>query len=140
LHDESFLEKLSHGLILSGIAMNIAGSSRPCSGSEHEISHAIDQLFPGTALHGQQVSVGTLIGSFLRGEDISHLIDFFARVKLPVSHKDLGLTDEQMVQVLLKAPETRPGRYTILEERKLDEKGVQQLLKDFNAKVDEYRS
>ena len=28
-------------------------SSRPCSGGDHEILHAVDQLFPGSARHGE---------------------------------------------------------------------------------------
>jgi glycerol-1-phosphate dehydrogenase [NAD(P)+] len=41
------------------MAMAVAGTSRPCSGACHEISHAIDELHPGRATHGQQVGVGT---------------------------------------------------------------------------------
>ena len=43
---DDFLVALSEALVLSGIAMGIAGTSRPCSGACHEISHAIDLLFP----------------------------------------------------------------------------------------------
>ncbi len=118
LQSVAFLEKLVHGLILSGIAMNISGNSRPCSGSEHEISHAIDALFPGRSIHGLQVAYGTLIGSYLRAEMelLAELVDFFARVHLPTTHKALGLTDEEIIDVIAKAPETRPERYTILEK------------------------
>ncbi len=47
LHSDTFLTALSEALVLSGLAMAAAGSSRPCSGACHEISHAIDALFPG---------------------------------------------------------------------------------------------
>ena len=40
--DSELLQRLLSGLVLSGLAMEIAGSSRPCSGSEHLISHALD--------------------------------------------------------------------------------------------------
>ena len=56
----ALLERLLDGLVLSGLAMEIAGSSRPCSGSEHLVSHAIDRLYPGTAQHGEQVALGSL--------------------------------------------------------------------------------
>ena len=49
--------------------MAAAGSSRPCSGACHEISHAIDALYPGKAAHGEQVAVGALFASFLREDD-----------------------------------------------------------------------
>ena len=47
--DDAFLIALAEALVLSGLAMATAGSSRPCSGGDHEILHAIDHLFPGTA-------------------------------------------------------------------------------------------
>ena len=49
--------------------MEIAGSSRPCSGAEHLISHALDDLRPGTAHHGEQVAFGALVTTRLQGED-----------------------------------------------------------------------
>lgn len=135
LQEESFLEKLVHGLILSGIAMNIAGSSRPCSGSEHKISHAIDALFPGTAMHGIQVAFGTLLSYFIRKQPLDHLIEFFKSVGLPISHHELGLTDEQLVQVLMHAPQTRSERYTILEKLHYSEKEYRTIITDYNAYI-----
>ena len=53
------------GLVLSGIAMSYAGSSRPASGMEHYFSHlwemmALERGVP-YELHGIQVGVGTLL-------------------------------------------------------------------------------
>ena len=59
---------LAEALILSGMAMAVAGSSRPCSGGDHEIMHAIDQLYPGTASHGELAGVGALFCAYLRGD------------------------------------------------------------------------
>ncbi|MGN1346822.1 MAG: iron-containing alcohol dehydrogenase, partial [Eubacteriales bacterium] len=57
--------RLTEGLVLSGLAMNYAGISRPASGMEHYISHIIDMraLEFGTPadLHGIQCGVGTLL-------------------------------------------------------------------------------
>ena len=36
-----------------GMAMSVAGTSRPCSGACHEIIHAVDGLFPGVSNHGE---------------------------------------------------------------------------------------
>lgn len=61
-------EKLIYGLLLSGLAMQVFGSSRPASGAEHHISHLIE-MHPlplglnSTALHGEKVGVGTIIMS-----------------------------------------------------------------------------
>ena len=69
IDDEDFLVALAEALVLSGIAMATAGSSRPCSGGDHEILHAIDHLFPGTARHGELAGAATLFTAFLRGDD-----------------------------------------------------------------------
>src|SRR5713226_3333565 len=44
--DDEFLTVLAESLVLSGMAMTVAGSSRPASGGCHEILYAIDQLYP----------------------------------------------------------------------------------------------
>jgi glycerol-1-phosphate dehydrogenase [NAD(P)+] len=125
LGSESFLTMLAEALVLSGLAMAVAGSSRPCSGACHEISHAIDALYPGKATHGEQVAVGALFASFLRGdgfvEDLDRALRRHAVPRLP---SELGLTDEEFGAVVAHAPSTRPDRYTILEHLDLDEKGI----------------
>ncbi len=127
LTSTKFLKTLVNGLIISGIAMNIAGSSRPCSGAEHKISHAIDKLFPGTAMHGQQVALGTILAEKLRGgDDYENYKKLFKNLDLPTSYKDLGLTEEQMIQVIKFAPKTRPGRYSILEKLSLSKEQIKQ--------------
>ena len=55
---DEFLTMLAESLILSGMAMAVAGSSRPASGGDHEIMHAINQLYPGTGSHGELAGVG----------------------------------------------------------------------------------
>lgn len=63
-------EKLMYGLLLSGLAMQAFGNSRPASGAEHHISHLIE-MHPlpleiySEALHGEKVGVGTIIMSEL---------------------------------------------------------------------------
>ncbi len=67
IEDDAFLIALAESLVLSGLAMATAGSSRPCSGGDHEILHAIDVLYPGTANHGELAGAASLFTSFLRG-------------------------------------------------------------------------
>lgn len=120
ISEPGYRKRLVEGLILSGIAMNIAGSSRPASGAEHEFSHAIDALFPGKAtLHGFQVAFGMLIAEKLREKDIAPLKRVFAGVGLPTTVAALGLTLDEAAEALAHAPKTRPDRYTILEKRGL---------------------
>lgn len=119
--DPLFLKELLNGLVLSGIAMEIAGTSRPCSGGEHEFSHALDAL-GSRALHGEQVAVGTILCSYLRGEDWNMYADFFKAAGLPVTAAELGIEPDMVVEALVKAPETRPERYTVLEHIDIDHK------------------
>jgi len=128
IKEEKFLKTLVNGLILSGIAMNIAGSSRPCSGSDHKISHAIDKLFPHTAPHGIQSAVGMIIVEKMRGKNITDLISFYKSVGLPTNYKELGLTKKQMIEAVSFAPQTRPNRYTILEKLNLSREQIEKFL------------
>jgi glycerol-1-phosphate dehydrogenase [NAD(P)+] len=127
---DGFVITLAEALISSGIAMAISGSSRPVSGGCHEISHAIDIRFPGTALHAEQVGVGALFCTYLRGDEarFAQLGEVLRRHGLPRTPADLGLTTEQFVEAVLFAPQTRPGRYTILEHLGLTPERVEQEL------------
>jgi glycerol-1-phosphate dehydrogenase [NAD(P)+] len=123
IDDEQFLLALAEALVLSGLAMATAGSSRPCSGGEHEVLHAIDHLFPCEAAHGELAGATALFSSFLREDaDLARDIDAcLIRHGLPRTPADLGLTEDQFAQAVAYAPNTRPDRYTILEHLDLDE-------------------
>ena len=57
-------EALLSGLLLSGLAMQMVGNSRPASGAEHHMSHFWEiELVNGplSAYHGEKVSVGLLL-------------------------------------------------------------------------------
>lgn len=64
--DVASYEKLTYGLLMSGVAMQMLGNSRPASGAEHHISHLIEMSPEGIgvssdALHGEKVGVATLL-------------------------------------------------------------------------------
>lgn len=126
--EPEFLRRLIQGLILSGLSASIAGTSRPFSGSEHEISHAIDQLFPKTGMHGHQVGYATLLTEEIRGADWKPLAEFFKATGVPTKYVDFKLTEDQMVQAIQYAPQTRPDRYTILEKLNLPETEIRRVL------------
>lgn len=106
---------VTKALVSSGVAMSIAGSSRPASGAEHLFSHQLDRLVPGTALHGHQVGVGTILVSYLqdgddRWPDIRRAL---ADIGAPTTADGLEIDDETIVEALSTAHELRQ-RYTIL--------------------------
>jgi glycerol-1-phosphate dehydrogenase [NAD(P)+] len=118
---EPLLTTLAESLILSGLAMSVAGSSRPCSGGCHEVSHALDALFGSPGLHGEQVAVGALFASYLRDDPELQIIDSCLRHHgVPRVPGDLGLSPEEFTAAVVEGPQTRPDRYTILEHLDLD--------------------
>jgi glycerol-1-phosphate dehydrogenase [NAD(P)+] len=133
IDDDSFLIALAEALVLSGLAMATAGSSRPCSGGDHEILHAIDHLFPGTAAHGELAGAASLFTAYLHDEPglMAGLADCLHRHGLPRTPADLGLTDVQFAQAVVHAPLTRPDRYTILEHLELDEAAALERVRAF---------
>ena len=57
-------EKLMYALILSGLAMQMIGNSRPASGAEHHVSHLWEMEIINEyvdALHGEKVSIGLIL-------------------------------------------------------------------------------
>jgi len=114
--EDGFLKLLAEGLVLSGIAMAIAGTSRPASGAEHLISHAIDKLYQRPALHGEQVGVAALFTAALQDQNSKLLKEFYRRYSLPLSPEDLGLNREKFLEAVYLAPSMRPERYTVLNE------------------------
>ncbi|MDQ4068924.1 MAG: iron-containing alcohol dehydrogenase [Actinomycetota bacterium] len=113
---------VAEALVTSGLAMMRAGCSRPASGAEHKISHAIDELYGGRAHHGAQVAFASLLSAALHGLDVGALRRCLINLELPHHPRQLGLSTSDMICVLLRAPSTRPGRFTILESSDLGER------------------
>lgn len=105
---------VTKGLISSGVAMSIAGTSRPASGAEHMFSHALDGLAPEVALHGEQCGVGSIMTMFLHDGDWRSLRSALEELGAPTSATELGVEGELVLKALTKAHEVRPERYTIL--------------------------
>ncbi|MQA27928.1 MAG: iron-containing alcohol dehydrogenase [Micromonosporaceae bacterium] len=133
IDDDDFLTTLAEALTLGGIAMAVCGSSRPCSGGCHEISHALDGMHRDAGTHGEQVGMGALLCTYLRGEEdrFRQLSDCLARHGLPRLPADLGLSEEQFAEVLLAAPATRPDRYTVLEHLSLSLQEARERIKEY---------
>ena len=114
LGNEESVRKVIKGLISSGVAMSIAGSSRPASGAEHLFSHALDAIAPKPALHGEQCGVGTIIMAYLHGLKWERIRETLKKVGAPTNAYELGIDPEYIVEALTVAHKIRPERYTIL--------------------------
>ncbi|HEY0531554.1 MAG TPA: iron-containing alcohol dehydrogenase family protein [Actinoplanes sp.] len=138
MSDDAFVTVLAEALISSGLAMAVCGSSRPSSGGCHEIMHAIDSLFPGTASHGELAGLGALFCTFLRGDEprLAQMSGCLVRHQLPRLPSDVGLTDDQFVEAVEFAPRTRPDRYTILEHLAMSPNETRRKLADYADAID----
>jgi glycerol-1-phosphate dehydrogenase [NAD(P)+] len=103
------------GLVASGVAMSIAGSSRPASGGEHKFSHALDRIAPGKGLHGEKCGIGTIITLFLHGGDWQGAREALRKIGAPTTPREIGIDDATAVEALLLAATFRPERFTILD-------------------------
>ncbi len=116
------IKDLVKSLISSSIAMCIAGSSRPASGSEHLISHSLDSLVKDKkSLHGEQCGVGCIISSYLHGMDWKKVRDSLRNLGCPINSKELGVSDSYIIRAIATAKLIRPDRYTILHKIDMDE-------------------
>ncbi|MBM3291773.1 iron-containing alcohol dehydrogenase, partial [Candidatus Bathyarchaeota archaeon] len=86
---EDGIRTLLEALVSCGVAMSIAGSSRPCSGSSHLFSHALDMITPKPALHGEQCGVGAIMMAKLHGLDWEKIRGSLRILKAPTTAKEL---------------------------------------------------
>jgi glycerol-1-phosphate dehydrogenase [NAD(P)+] len=118
-------------LISSGVAMCIAGSSRPASGSEHLFSHALDIVAPGKALHGEQVALGTIMMLYLYGDPRwKRVKKIMKKIGLPTTAREIGIPREKIIEALMMAHKIRPERYTILGEKGLTREAAEKLVSE----------
>jgi glycerol-1-phosphate dehydrogenase [NAD(P)+] len=113
------LRVLLEALISCGVAMSIAGSSRPCSGSEHLFSHALDVINHSHAMHGEQCGVGTILSAYLYRGNWKRIKRTLKRLGAPTTASELGVEDSDVVEALDLASRIRPDRFTILQKLKL---------------------
>lgn len=116
-------------LISAGVASCIAGSSRPCSGAEHLFSHALDKIAPGKGLHGEKCGIGAIMIAKLQGQDWGKIVKTLKDVGAPTTAKQIGVTEEQIIDALMIAQDLRPERYTILKEIQMTERRAKNLAK-----------
>jgi len=124
ISNTEFLGIIVSSLLMSGIAMEIAQSSRPASGSEHLISHAYDKIAKNPSLHGLQTGVASYPMSYLQGET-------FLAVKQAILESGFAdfmeknpLDKTDFIKSIHHATEIKENYYTILSEKDSIDKAV----------------
>ncbi|MGI6262428.1 MAG: iron-containing alcohol dehydrogenase family protein [Succiniclasticum sp.] len=108
------IQMLAQSLVLGGLAMQIAGNSRPCSGSDHLFCHAMDELYSHGLPHGIVVGIGTIGACILQGRDPGLLVDLLHSYGIDCHPAHWGITEDMFVKAWMFAREVRKERYSIL--------------------------
>jgi len=124
---ESGVRTVVEALISCGVAMSIAGTSRPCSGAEHLFSHYLTMIAPKPALHGEQCGVGTILCAYLHGANWQLIKEVLHKIGAPTNAIELGIEPKHVVEALTKAHSIRPERYTILGESGLTREAAERV-------------
>ena len=111
------------------MAMSIYGSSRPASGGEHLISHALDRISGSRALHGEQCGVATIFTMCLHEGDWKEIKKILASVGAPTTIQQLGASEEEFIRAVQLAPTLRPDRLTILHQE-LSRKRIREVIEE----------
>jgi glycerol-1-phosphate dehydrogenase [NAD(P)+] len=126
---EEGLRILIEALISCGVSMSIAGSSRPCSGSEHLFSHALEMIKPNHSLHGERCGVGTIIMAYLHRANWKRIRDTLKKLGAPTNADELDVENGDVMRALEMAGTIRRERYTILNKASLNHDACERLAK-----------
>jgi glycerol-1-phosphate dehydrogenase [NAD(P)+] len=114
--DLDYLRVLASSLMMSGIAMEIAGGSRPASGAEHSVSHAYDRIASQPSMHGLQVGVASYLLSRLQ-EKTAAAVEAAATSSGFLEFVAGRPLDREAFRDAIKlAPSIKQDNYTILSE------------------------
>jgi glycerol-1-phosphate dehydrogenase [NAD(P)+] len=108
---------LGTALLLNGISMSICGSSRPASGSEHLISHALDRVSKRPRLHGLQVGVATYLMSLLQGQHSERIAELFDTTGFWRAIARDPVDRFEWLEAARVAPSIKSDFYTVLSSR-----------------------
>jgi glycerol-1-phosphate dehydrogenase [NAD(P)+] len=127
LGSEEGLRIVLEALVSCGVAMCVAGTSRPCSGSAHLFSHALTMIAEKPAMHGEQCGLGAIMTAYLHGMDWERIKNVLQKVGAPTKASEIGVEPEHIVRALVRARDVRPERYTILDEKMLTHKSSERV-------------
>ena len=130
LRDERGVRLLAQGLLFNGVAMEMAGSSRPASGSEHLISHALDRLSAQPKLHGLQVGLATYWMSLVQGQPVKGLAKLFEATGFWEHWVQNPGSREEWLAALEAAPSMKQDFVTVLSVPENRRRAAELLLSD----------
>ncbi len=118
IDDLDFIKLMAGALVMSGVAMEVSGSSRPASGSEHLISHAYDKVAATPSMHGLQVGLASIATMWLQGHpQLEAVMRVLAETGFIHFVKENPLDREAFLEAIRVAPSIKEGYYTILTPR-----------------------
>ena len=115
--DTEGVKLLGTALMLNGVAMAICGSSRPASGSEHLISHALDAISRRPRLHGLQVGVASYLVSRLQNRNSGEIARLFEATGFWRAVAADPFSRAEWMEAVRRAPTIKEDFYTILSAR-----------------------
>lgn len=115
--DPEGLRLLATALMLNGVSMELAGSSRPASGSEHLVSHALDVVAARPRLHGLQVGLATYLISRLQGgHHTARIATLFERTGVWETLRADPFSRDEWLRATTLAPTLKRGFHTVLAD------------------------
>ena len=114
---------------MGGLAMEIAGSSRPSSGSEHLFCHALEENFSEyvNVPHGIAVAMGSYGACIFQERNIGKITNVIKKYEIPVKPSAWNITEEIFVNAWKQASATRADRYTILNKTDLSDERLKEI-------------
>ena len=120
-YSRDFIKRLTQALVMGGLAMEIAGTSRPSSGSEHLFCHALEEIYYDqvNVPHGIAVAMGSYPAVIFQERNVKKITKLIQKYKIPVRPSEWKITKEIFIGAWQQAASTRADRYTILNETDL---------------------
>jgi glycerol-1-phosphate dehydrogenase [NAD(P)+] len=115
--DAEGVRLLATALLMNGVAMEVCGSSRPASGSEHLISHALDATSARPRLHGLQVGVATYLMALVQGAHAAQIAALFDATGFWDAVAGDPFDRAEWLAAVRAAPAVKANFYTVLSAR-----------------------
>lgn len=125
--DAKAYEELMYGLLLSGLAMQMTGNSRPASGAEHHMSHLWEMEVLNDYIdfyHGEKVGVGLILASKIYHKAAERMRghDFTVKETIPVEEELIRVNFKKLGMYESIMEENTPNLLEEIDSQKLLEK------------------